>query len=89
MENDKYFTGSDNLKIDSFIQIPKVLFKNPKYNKLTLTSRLIYSLYLNRYNNTKYKDEIGPYIIFGDKELEEFLAITKSTCIRSKKQISR
>ena len=87
MENDKYFTGSDNLKIDSFIQIPKVLFKNPKYNKLTLTSRLIYSLYLNRYNNTKYKDEIGPYIIFGDKELEEFLAITKSTCIRSKKQL--
>lgn len=87
MENDKYFTGSDNLKIDSFIQIPKVLFKNPKYNKLTLTSRLIYSLYLNRYNHTKYKDEIGPYIIFGDKELEEFLAITKSTCIRSKKQL--
>lgn len=87
MENNKYFTGSDNLKIDSFIQIPKILFKNPKYNNLTLTSRLIYSLYLNRYNNTKYKDEIGPYIIFGDKELEEFLAITKSTCIRSKKQL--
>lgn len=87
MENNKYFTGSENLKIDSFIQIPKILFKNPKYNKLTLTSRLIYSLYLNRYNNTKYKDKIGPYIIFGDKELEEFLAITKSTCIRSKKQL--
>lgn len=87
MNNSKYFTTSENLKIDSFIQIPKILFKNPKYANLSLTSRLIYSLYLNRYSNTKYKDDFGPYIIFGDKELEEFLAITKPTCVRCKKQL--
>lgn len=85
--NKQYFIQNDKLKIDSFLQIPKLLFKIPKYKKLSLTGRIMYSLYLNRYNDTKYRDSEGPYIIFGDAELQEFLGISRATCIRNKKEL--
>lgn len=85
--NRQYFIQNDKLKIDSFLQIPKLLFKIPKYKKMSLTGRIMYSLYLNRYNDTKYRDSEGPYIIFGDAELQEFLGISRATCIRNKKEL--
>ena len=85
--NKQYFIQNDKLKIDSFLQIPKLLFKIPKYKKMSLTGRIMYSLYLNRYNDTKYRDSEGPYIIFGDAELQEFLGISRATCIRNKKEL--
>lgn len=87
MEN-KYFLHQDKLSIDSFLLIPKMLYKYPKYKTLNSVSRLIYSLYLSRYTNTKYHDETGPYIIYSDKELMEKLGISRATCSRSKKELS-
>ena len=87
MEN-KYFLHQDKLSIDSFLLIPKMLYKYPKYKTLNSVSRLIYSLYLSRYTNTKYHDETGPYIIYSDKELMEKLGISRATCSRSKKELT-
>lgn len=87
MEN-KYFLHQDKLSIDSFLLIPKMLYKYPKYKSLNSISRIIYSLYLSRYTNTKYADETGPYIIYSDKELMEKLGISRATCSRSKKELS-
>ena len=82
-----YFVKNENVQIDAFLQVPKILFSE-KYKKLSTNAKLIYSLYLNRYIGTTFKDESGDaYIIYPDKELEEKLNINRTTCSRAKKDL--
>lgn len=77
-ENEQlFFNMSDSTKIKTFLQIPKALFVNPLYKKLPLSCKLAYSIYLQRYSITKYSDEIGPYIIFSDKEVSQLIDTTE------------
>lgn len=87
MEATKYYTYSDDLKMNAFLSIPKILFSDERYKKLNVTSKLIYSLFLNRYISTTYKDNQGPYIIFSDKELQEKLGIGRATCVRARNEL--
>lgn len=66
----------NDVKIDAFIQIPKVLFRDERYKKLPLICKIAYSIYVTRYSITKYKDNIGPYIIYSDRELAAFIDTT-------------
>lgn len=85
-----FFNISDSTKIKTFLQIPKELFVNPIYKKLSLSCKLTYSIYLQRYSITTYKDEIGPYIIFSDKEVSQLIdcSVENVGNIRRKLQIA-
>lgn len=72
-QKSEFFSVEDSTKIKSFLQIPKELFVNDKYKNLSLVCKLAYSIYLNRYTTTKYRDDKGPYIIFGDTEISKLL----------------
>lgn len=87
MDNkNKYYTFNDDLKM-TFLSIPKILFIDERYKKLNVTSKIIYSLFLNRYISTTYKDANGPYVIFSDKELVEKLGIGRTTCVRARNEL--
>lgn len=83
----KYYTYHDDLKMNAFLSIPKILFSDERYKNLNVTSKLIYSLFLNRYISTTYKDDTGPYVIFSDKELVEKLGIGRTTCVRARNEL--
>lgn len=83
-----YFELEEKLQIDAFLQVPKILFTD-KYKKMTTLSRLIYSLYLNRYITTTFKDNNGiPYIIYSDEELSKKTGSTRMSCSRAKKELT-
>lgn len=83
-----YFELEEKLQIDAFLQVPKILFTD-KYKKMTTLSRLIYSLYLNRYVTTTFKDSNGiPYIIYSDEELCKKTGSTRMSCSRAKKELT-
>lgn len=84
---DKYFDIHDTTKIDSFLSIPKILFSDSRFKKLTINAKMIYSLYLNRYSITQYKDEIGPYIVYNDSDITTKLHINRSTCSRARSEL--
>lgn len=87
-ETSLYFTATEKHKIDAFIMIPKMLFRHDQYKSLSNTARLIYSLYLNRYTITTYKDrEKRPYIIYNDKDIQQQLKISRATCSRCRKEL--
>ena len=52
----KYYNINDTTKIDAFLSIPKVLFSDNRFKKLSVPAKFMYSLYLNRYIITTYKD---------------------------------
>lgn len=83
-----YFELEEKLQIDAFLQIPKVLFTD-KYKSMTTLSRIIYSLYLNRYVTTIFKDDEGiPYIIYSDEEMSKKTGTTRMSCSRAKKELT-
>lgn len=59
---DKYYKYEDKI-VNSFLFVPKFLFSDERFMKLSVTEKLIYSLYLHRYTISQYHDEIGRYII--------------------------
>ena len=82
-KKDNFYFSKDDIKINSFILIPKILFTDDKYKNLTILAKMMYSLYLNRYSSTIYKDTNGPYIIFSDKECPALSTLVLSA-IKSK-----
>lgn len=83
---EKYYKYDDKI-VNSFLFVPKFLFSDKRYKKLSISDKLIYSLYLHRYTISKYNDDIGRYIIFSDEDLTERLNITQRTCVRAKKKL--
>lgn len=83
-KKDNFYFSKDDIKINSFILIPKILFTDDKYKNLTILAKMMYSLYLNRYSSTIYKDTNGPYIIFSDKDMECILNASRSAVIKNR-----
>ena len=83
-ENNNFYFQKDNVKIDSFILIPKILLTNEKYKSLTILAKMMYALYLNRYSSTIYKDKNGPYIIFSDKDIGDMLNACRSAVVKNR-----
>ena len=71
-----FFSAGDSTKVRGFLQIPKLLFTDPRFTKLPLLAKMAYSLYLNRYVDSSYRDEIGKYIIFRDDDIAARLDTT-------------
>lgn len=84
-----FFNIEDSTKIKTFIQIPKALFVNPIFKKLPLSCKLAYSIYLQRYSITTYKDEIGPYIIFPDKEVGQLIDVSEEYVRKIRKKLEQ
>lgn len=82
--NKSYYYVNDTTRIDTFLAIPKILFYDERFKHLNLLAKIIYSLYLNRYSNTIYKDKTGPYIIYSDTDIAEKLDIARTSVIRQR-----
>lgn len=81
----------DDLKLDSYIQVPKEFFKNPHYRNLSSNAKIMYALIRDRMwvsNKNGWvndKDEI--YLIFAQSEMEGLMQIAHSTCSKTMKEL--
>ena len=75
-----------------FYQVPKELFTNPNYSKLSSDSKLLYSLLLDRLllsMKNKWIDSDGKiYLIFSRKEAGELLNLSDKTITKAFKQLN-
>lgn len=75
-----------------FYQVPKELFTNPNYSKLSSDSKLLYSLLLDRLllsMKNKWIDSDGKiYLMFSRKEAEELLNLSDKTITKAFKQLN-
>ena len=75
-----------------FYQVPKELFTNPNYSKLSSDSKLLYSLLLDRLllsMKNKWIDNDGKiYLIFSRKEAGELLNLSDKTITKAFKQLN-
>ena len=83
---DNFYVQQDSTKVTSFIQIPKILFRD--YRKLSLKCKIAYSLYLSRYAASTYQDETGPYIIFSDEEMSHLIDTTTDYVRKVRKKLA-
>ena len=76
---------------NSFYQVPKELFANPYYTDLSLASKLLYGLLLDRLSlsiKNKWTDKDGDiYIIFSRKEAQEKLNLSDKTVTKAFKEL--
>ncbi|MBA7572863.1 hypothetical protein ES708_14650 [subsurface metagenome] len=88
----RFYTEKEEVTL-RFYQVPKALFKNPKYNGLSLGSKLMYSILRDRLDlsiKNNWKDEKSYiYLIFSLKELMWLLTIDEKTVIKYKKELVR
>ena len=88
----RFYTEKEEVTL-RFYQVPKALFKNPKYNGLSLGSKLMYSILrdgLDLSIKNNWKDEKSYiYLIFSLKELMRLLTIDEKTVIKYKKELVR
>ena len=77
---------------NSFFQVPKELFANPYYTDLSLASKVLYGLLLDRLSlsiKNNWHDENGNvYLIFTRKEVQEKLNLSDKTITKAFKQLS-
>lgn len=76
---------------NSFFQVPKELFVNPYYTDLSLASKVLYGLLLDRLFlsiKNKWTDKDGDiYIIFSRKEAQEKLNLSDKTVTKAFKEL--
>ena len=76
---------------NSFYQVPKELFVNPNYTDLSITSKVLYGLLLDRLSlsiKNKWTDKDGDiYIIFARKEAQEKLNLSDKTVTKAFKEL--
>jgi len=88
--SDRFYTLKEEVTL-RFYQVPKVLFKNPTYKRLSLGAKLMYSILRDRLDisvRNEWKDENGYiYLIFSLKELINLLTIDEKTVIKYKKEL--
>ena len=74
--SDRFYTLKEEVTL-RFYQTPKALFKNPKYEGLSLGPKLMYSILRDRLDmsiKNNWKDEKGYiYLIFSIEELASLL----------------
>lgn len=80
-------------RMNQFIQVPKELFDNQRYKKLSCYSKLLYGLLLDRMelsrknNWVNKKDEI--YLIYTRKQIQDKLNISDKTCTKVFKELKQ
>ena len=76
---------------NSFFQVPKELFVNQYYTDLSLSSKVLYGLLLDRLSlsiKNKWTDKDGDiYIIFSRKEAQEKLNLSDKTVTKAFKEL--
>ena len=76
---------------NSFFQVPKELFVNQYYTDLSLASKVLYGLLLDRLSlsiKNKWTDKDGDiYIIFSRKEAQEKLNLSDKTVTKAFKEL--
>lgn len=75
-QKSRFYVSGDSSRVDSFIQIPKALFTDERYSGLPIRCKIAYSIYLSRYTATTYHDDVGPYIIFADRDMAQLIDTT-------------
>ena len=66
MDKDGYLTSMD-CKINSFLMVPWLLITAPEYQKLSMESKVLYSMMFDRMSLSKknnWKDEFGRVFIY-------------------------
>jgi hypothetical protein len=90
--SDRFYTEKEEVTL-RFYQVPKALFKNPKYKDLSLGPKLMYSILKDRLDlsiKNNWKDENGfIYLVFSIEELSTLLEINKETVTTYKRKLVR
>jgi len=88
--SNRFYTEKEEVTL-RFYQVPKALFKNPRYKGLSLGPKLMYSILRDRLDlsiKNSWKYEKGYiYLIFSLKELIQLLKIDEKTVIKYKKEL--
>jgi len=88
--SDRFYTEKEEVTL-RFYQVPKALFKNPKYKGLSLGPKLMYSILRDRLDmsiKNNWKDEKGYiYLIFSIEELASLLEIDRKAIMRYKNSL--
>jgi len=88
--SDRFYTAQEEVTI-RFYQVPKALFKNPKYKGLSLGSKLMYSILRDRLDlsiKNNWQDRKGYiYLIFSIRELSIILNAGERSVVRYKKSL--
>ena len=87
----RFYTSQEEVTL-RFYQTPKALFKNPKYQGLSLGAKLMYSILRDRLDmsiKNDWKDKNGYiYLIFSGEELLNLLEISKNTVTAYKRELA-
>ena len=90
ISSNRFYIAQEEVTI-RFYQVPKALFKNPKYKGLSLGPKLMYSILRDRLDlsiKNNWKDEKGYiYLIFSIEELSDLLEMDRTAIIRYKKKL--
>ena len=85
-----YFYGHQSEQF-TFYRIPKVLFIDPKFKKLSIEAKLLYGLFLDRMSlsaKNEWFDEQGRvFIIFTIEEIMEALGCAKAKSVGLLKEL--
>ncbi len=88
--SNRFYTEKEEVTL-RFYQVPKALFKNPIYERLSLGSKLMYSILRDRLDmsiKNNWKDEKGYiYLIFSGEELINLLEVSKNTVTKYKREL--
>ena len=86
----EYYTPTEAEKI-SFIQIPKILFSNPIFKKLSTDSKVLYSFMMDRFRLSKKNNWVDSrnrvYIYFTHDEIREVFDIGRDKVIKLMKEL--
>ena len=90
--SDRFYTEKEEVTL-RFYQTPKALFKNPKYKRLSLGPKLMYSILRDRLDlsiKNNWKDENGfIYLVFSIEELMNLLEMSNKIIIKYKKRLAK
>jgi len=90
-QSDRFYIEKEEITL-RFYQTPKALFKNPKYEELSLGPKLMYSILRDRLDlsiKNNWKDENGYiYLIFSVEELMNLLEMSNKIIIKYKKRLA-
>jgi len=90
--SDRFYTLKEEITL-RFYQVPKALFRNPKYKGLSLGPKLMYSILRDRLDmsiKNNWKDKKGYiYLIFSVEELMNLLEMSNKIIIKYKKRLAK
>jgi len=90
--SNRFYTEKEEVTL-RFYQVPKALFKNPRYKGLSLGPKLMYSILRDRLDlsiKNNWKDEKGYiYLIFSVEELMNLLEMSNKIIIKYKKRLAK